>query len=47
MAQRYGADPWAILHEWTLGRFDVNAYILRHALEEERRAMERASRRGR
>lgn len=47
LATEYGTDPYTIWTEWDLGRFDFNAFVLRVALEEERKAMERASRRSR
>lgn len=45
LATHYHTDPWTVLHEWPLGRYDLNAFVLRIALEEERRALEKAARR--
>jgi hypothetical protein len=44
LAKHYGTDPWVIVQEWTLGRYDFNLFILQRALEEEARALERARR---
>lgn len=44
LAAEYGTDPYTIWTAWDLGRLDFNAFVLRVALEEERKAIERAAR---
>lgn len=45
LAAEYSTDPYTIWTEWDLGRLDFNTFVLKVALEEEARALERERRR--